>query len=75
MKGLRRSNMPHANVEAAIDILQQLGFPRAQLNERSGLVLLAVLDLTPEKSWATVSAPLVGITPIMDWIAEHYGKK
>lgn len=75
MKGLRRSNMPHANVEAAIDILQQLGFPRAQLNQRSGLVLLAVLDLTPEKSWATVSAPLVGITPIMDWIAEHYGKK
>jgi hypothetical protein len=67
--------MPHANVEAAVDILRQLGFPRAQLNERSGLVLLAILDLTPKRSWAAASAPLMGITPIMDWIAELYGKK
>lgn len=67
--------MPHANVVAAIDILRQLGFPRAQLNERSGLVLLAILDLTPKKGWAAVSAPLMGITPIMDWIAERYDKK
>ena len=68
-------NMPHTNTQAAIDILRQLRFPRAQLNERSGLVLLAILDLIPEKSWPAASDPLVGITPIMDWIASHYGKK
>jgi len=68
-------NMPHRNTESAIDILRQLGFPRAQLNERSGLILLAVLDLTPEKRWSAASDPLMGITPIMDWIAQHYAKK
>lgn len=67
--------MPYPHVEAAVDILRQLGFPRAQLNERSGLALLAILDLTPEKAWKAASDPLMGITPIMDWVADHYGKK
>jgi hypothetical protein len=34
-----------------------------------------VLNLTPDKHWKVASDPLMGITPIMDWIAEHYGKK
>ena len=67
--------MPHENAEAAIGILRQLDFPRGQLNERSGLVLLAILDLTPKKRWVAASNPLMGITPIMDWIAKHYDKK
>lgn len=64
-----------ATVDEAIDALTQLGFPRQQLNERSGLVLLALLDLTPDKPWSEATAPLCGITPMMEHMAEHYGKK
>lgn len=64
-----------ATVDEAIDALTQLGFPRQQLNERSGLVLLALLDLTPDKPWSEAAAPLCGITPMMEHMAEHYGKK
>ncbi len=55
--------------------LKALGLPRAQLNERSALCLLALLNLTPEKAWKDASAPLVGITPIMDWARRHYAKE
>lgn len=64
-----------ATVDEAIDALTQLGFPRQQLNERSGLVLLALLDLTPDKLWSEATAPLCGITPMMEHMAEHYSKK
>lgn len=63
-----------ATVHEAIDALTQLGFPKQQLNERSGLVLLALLDLTPDKPWREATAPLRGITPMMDHMAQHYGK-
>ena len=63
-----------ATVEEAIDALAQLGFPRQQLNERSGLVLLALLGLTPDKPWDRATQPLCGVTPMMDFMAEHYGK-
>ncbi len=63
-----------ATLEEAVDVLTQLGFPRAQLNERSGLTLLALLDLTPDKEWTEATAPLRGITPMMDFMAEHFGR-
>lgn len=62
-------------IEAAQQIIVSLGLPRAQQNERSALCLLALLDLTPGKAWADAGNPLVGITPIMDWAREHYGKE
>lgn len=55
-------------------ILVSLGLPRAQQNERSALCLLALLNLAPKKAWATAQNPLMGITPIMDWIRDHYKK-
>jgi hypothetical protein len=61
-------------IEAANQIIISLGLPRAQQNERSALSLLALLNLTPGKAWADAENPLVGITPIMDWAREHYGK-
>jgi hypothetical protein len=64
-----------ATVEEAVDVLTELGFPEAQLNERSGLTLLALLDLTPDKDWSEATAPLRGITPMIDFMAEHFGKK
>ncbi len=62
-------------IEAAHQIIISLGLPRAQQNERSALSLLALLNLTPSKPWAQAENPLVGITPIMDWAREHYGKE
>ncbi|NLE36816.1 MAG: adenine methyltransferase [Pirellulaceae bacterium] len=62
-------------VEEARSVLAALGLPAAQQNERSALTLLALLDLRPETSWSKASAPPRGITPIMDWFAEHYGKR
>lgn len=67
--------MSHQYVDIATNILRQLGFPRAQLNERSALVLLAILDMTPARKWKAAGKPLMGITPIMDWLSTHYGKK
>ena len=58
----------------AQQLIADLGLPRAQQNERSALCLLALLNLSPGKSWAKASAPLIGITPIMDWARKHYGK-
>ena len=62
-------------IEAAYQILISLGFPRAQQNERSALCLLALLNLTPAKSWLKAENPLIGITPIMEWARKYYAKE
>ncbi|MBS7350755.1 MAG: hypothetical protein KIG95_11490 [Comamonas sp.] len=62
------------HLKAALQVIIALGLPKAQQNERSALSLLALLNLTPGKPWAQAENPLVGITPIMDWAQEHYGK-
>ena len=62
-------------LDEARDVLRQLGFPRAQHNERSGYTLLALLDLKEEQGWDEASNPLMGITPIMKWMGDAYGKK
>ena len=64
----------HKNIEDALRILEILELPRPQQNERSALSLLAILNLTPEKKWSEAENPLIGITPIMDWIRQHYQK-
>lgn len=62
-------------IKAALQIITSLSLPRAQQNERSALCLLALLNLSPGKAWRDAENPLMGITPIMDWVEEHYGKK
>src|SRR5450830_244941 len=57
----------------ALLILNQLGMPRQQLNDRTALCLLSLLDMQPNKNWSDASEPLIGITPIMDWARIHYG--
>ena len=61
--------------DEAMEVLAALGLPRAQLNERSALTLLALIDLKPGDAWTEAAAPLMGITPLMDYMAEHYGKQ
>lgn len=57
----------------AASILVDLGLPRAQRNERTSLCLLCLLDMKPDRAWKDAKAPLVGITPIMDWSRDNYG--
>ncbi|MFN7609927.1 MAG: BsuBI/PstI family type II restriction endonuclease [bacterium] len=59
-------------LEEALQVLADLGMPRAQRNERTALCLLALVNVTPTKRWSDSEAPLIGITPIMDWAKEHY---
>lgn len=61
-------------IKAARQIIISLGLPRAQQNERSALCLLTLLNLTPGKAWTDAQNPLIGITPIMDWVRKHYDK-
>lgn len=62
------------NLSESIQVLRELGFPRAQLNDRSAFCLLALLNLSPNKHWIDAEAPMMGVTPIMQWIQTHYGK-
>jgi adenine-specific DNA-methyltransferase len=59
--------------EESLLILKTLGFPRAQLNDRSALALLALLNMMPSHKWAQAEKPLMGITPIMTFCLQHYG--
>lgn len=59
----------------ALAVLEAIGMPRAQRNERSALCLLALVDLRPGGSWKKLGNPLMGITPIMDWARQHYARE
>jgi hypothetical protein len=61
-------------IDEALAVLTDLEMPRGQRNERSALCLLALIDLGPAKPWAKASAPLIGITPIMDWARKYFDK-
>ena len=60
-------------IAEATQVLEALGMPRAQLNDRSALCLLALLDLTEKKAWSAASNPLIGITPMMEFARDKYG--
>ena len=76
MSDRKSSNPIHAKrrVEQALAVLKALGLPREQQNERSALTLLALLDLKPTTPWSDAQNPLRGITPMMEFFAEHYGR-
>ena len=65
----------HKKVQEALEILVEVGMPRAQQNERSALCLLAICDLKPDDRWSDAQNPLIGITPIMEFAAKHYMDK
>ncbi|MGH8541495.1 MAG: BsuBI/PstI family type II restriction endonuclease [Stenotrophobium sp.] len=62
-------------VQEAVRILKEVGMPRAQQNDRSALCLLALTGMTPGKTWIKAIAPLIGITPIMEFAGKHYMDK
>ena len=62
-------------IDEGMTVLRDLGMPREQQNERSALTLLAIVGLAPGDLWTRASAPLRGVTPIMDWIQANYGRR
>lgn len=61
-------------IDEAIALLRAAGLPREQQNERSALTLLGLLDLRPAATWSSATAPLRGITQLMDFFRDAYGK-
>jgi hypothetical protein len=55
-------------------VLQRLNFDAERANERSALVLLALLRLKPDTPWAEAQSPSLRTWEIMAWLREHYGK-
>jgi adenine-specific DNA-methyltransferase len=63
----------HSNrVQEARDLLRALNFDAERSNERSALVLLALLKLRPNQPWAEASSPLLRTVEIMDFIRQYY---
>ena len=70
----RRKRLPK-RVSEALDLLKALKVPKEQQNERSAYALLALLGMMPQMSWRDASAPMLGITEMMDHFKAHFGKK
>jgi len=59
-------------IDQSIEVLNHLGLPKQQLNDRSGLTLLALIGLEPTGVWSSLSRPMLGVTPIMEWVMDKY---
>ncbi|MGL5824821.1 MAG: BsuBI/PstI family type II restriction endonuclease [Nocardioides sp.] len=62
-------------VQDARAILDTLGMDAERSNERSALVFLALLALSPVDPWADAANPMLGTRAVMDFIRDEYGKE
>lgn len=62
-------------VEDARIILEVLGMDQERSNERSALVLLALIGVGPSDSWSEAANPMLGTRAIMDFIRDSYDKE
>ncbi len=62
-------------IEEATAILKALGLPKEQHNERSGLTLLALLDVREDTPWPDSKQRLIRIHDIMEFIKQHYDRQ
>jgi hypothetical protein len=60
-------------IDEALDVLRQLGMPNEQLNDRTAICLLALLDLPETTTWNKASNPMLGIRAILDFARERLG--
>lgn len=60
-------------ISEALGVLRQLGMPNEQLNDRTAICLLALLDLPGNKAWKDASNPMLGIRAILDFSREKLG--
>lgn len=68
------SETAYERVEDARIVLETLGMDAERSNERSALVLLALLCLAPSESWAEAANPMLGTRAIMNFIRDEFGK-
>lgn len=61
-------------VAEAQHALALFNFDREQTNERSALVLLALLALRPGSAWSDAANPLLRTVEIMAWLRAYYGR-
>ncbi|MDZ4153179.1 BsuBI/PstI family type II restriction endonuclease [Methylicorpusculum sp.] len=62
---------PKQRIEEALQVLRQLGMPNEQLNDRTAICLLALLNLQPHKLWQQAENPMLGIRAILDFAREN----
>jgi adenine-specific DNA-methyltransferase len=62
-------------IQEALAILRAISAPKEQQNERSALCVLALANVRPETLWAEATDPRRGITEMMDWFRDCYGKQ
>ncbi len=62
-----------ARINEALSVLNQLGLPIEQLNERTAICLLALLDLPITKNWNEATNPMMGIRAILDFARKKMG--
>jgi len=60
-----------AEAQRVLDLLE---FDQERTNERSALVLLALLALRPNSPWSKASNPQLRTVELMDWLREYYGR-
>ena len=64
-----------SKIDDAIAILESLGLPKAQQNERSALTLLALIDLEEGALWSKSKKRTIRIHDILNFIQKYYGKQ
>ena len=74
MMGYDPLALAQQNINDALVVLRAIEMPQGQLNERSAFTLLALLDLKPAGNWNDLRRPLMGITPIMGFARQEYGR-
>jgi len=67
--------MVHKKVKEAIQLLNELQLPKAQQNERSALILLALAGIGPSDHWNRAQKKLLRTVDIMAFMSQKYQKK
>ena len=69
-----RYQIKMSKIDEALDILMQIKMPKQQLNERSALTLLALLNLKEADDWKIANKSLLRIHDIIEFIEISYKK-
>ncbi len=71
-KNLEFTDLQNEKLTQAKLLLNELGMPPAQCNDRSGWVLLALANVKPSEEWSTATSPLLPTVNIMEFIRVQY---
>lgn len=62
-----------SKIKEGVSILEQIGMPRAQVNDRSALTLLTLLNLKEDMYWSEADKKAIRIHDILGFIKDNYG--